>query len=234
MNGNDFNLGTIPRKGPIYLFLTFLFQQRACSKDYDTAHFDDIVDNVSKKFTLDGDVLLYDTETDLSGSDAEMDSADIDALRDLLRDNPEVQVLQVNSSGGSVYAGVEMARIVIDFGLDTMVTEECFSSCVRLFLAGQKRSMMRGAKIGFHQPAWSASSMQSYFEKWQKYEGWDTAFDFGAWVYLDTQTEVYEDLTYMIGRGVDPAFAVRTKGIKNEDRWYPNRLVLSAAGVLRD
>ena len=182
------------------------------------------------KFDVRGTTLIYDTETNVN---TEIDSDDVDHLLAVLRANEGLRVLELNSSGGSVWAGREMARIVIDFGLDTIVHGECASSCVRVFLAGQNRQMTLGSKLGFHQPFWSAANMQSYYEQWREQDGWDTPFEFSEWVFEDTQREFHEDLTYMISRGVDAEFAVKSKGIPNSDNWYPTRVELTLAGVLR-
>ncbi|MBE1283785.1 MAG: hypothetical protein GJ676_10790 [Rhodobacteraceae bacterium] len=186
------------------------------------------------KFTLRDETLIYDTETAAPKGEAEVTADDIDRLLEMLRANPDIRVLELNSNGGSVYASSEMARIVIDFGLDTIVSGECFSSCVTIFLAGNKRQMMLGSKIGFHQPKWPAAAIENYYETWKDEEGWHNPFELASWIYADTQSEVFEELTYMIGRGVDAGFAVRTKGVRNDDEWYPSRIELMKAGVLRD
>jgi len=189
-------------------------------------------ENLSEKFSVQGQTLVYDTVQ--VGADGEISADDAEDLLAHLQQNPDITVLELNSEGGSLYAGAEMARIVIDFELDTRVSGECFSSCVTIFLGGAKRQMMLGSKIGFHQTAWHASQIKEYFDEWHESEGWETPFEFTSWVYEDTQTEVFEDLMYMIDRGVDAAFAIRTKGIRNSDVWYPSRVELTQAGVLRD
>lgn len=181
------------------------------------------------KLTVQGSTLIYDTEA--NGSDIE--TSDIDAVLEVLRANDGIEVLELNSSGGSIYAGIEIARIVIDFGLDTLVNGECGSSCVRIFLAGENRQMTLGSKIGFHQAHWSAENIQGYYEDWAETEGWSTPFEFAEWSYQDTQKEFHEDLTYMVDRGVDAAFAIKSKGVPNSDMWFPTRLELTRAGVLR-
>lgn len=186
------------------------------------------------KFRLDGTTLIYDTETTVSGEEAEITTLDVDRLLALLRDNPDIETLELNSSGGSVYGGDEMARIVIDFGLDTVVSGVCSSSCVNIFLGGEGRRMMRGSKIGFHQRRWPVEAMEAYYENWREEKRWETPFDFASWVYRDTQTEMYNDLTFMISRGVDAEFAVRTKKVISSDEWFPPRAELVAAGVLRE
>lgn len=186
-------------------------------------------------FRVDGETLVYDTTRgDEVGGTDDIEVAHIERLLALLRQNPEIRVLDLNSTGGSLYAGREMARIVLDFDLDTLVSGECFSSCVRIFLAGAGRRMLLGAKIGFHQTTWSPGSVEEYYNANRDSDGWGTPFDFASWVYEDTQTEVHDDLIYMIDRGVDAEFAVRTKGVRADDSWYPSRLELTRAGVLRE
>ena len=191
-------------------------------------------DPLPKKFSLDGQVLIYDTEAEALGDDAEMTVGDVDVLREMLNKNPDVTELQLNSIGGSVYAGEEMAWIVIDFGLDTTVSGECISACVDLFLAGNRRRMMLGSKMGFHQRQWSPKSVKNYYESWSEDEGWESPFDFASWIYEDTQSEIYEHLTYLTERGVDAGFAIETLRVGPGGEWYPSRLKLIAAGVLRE
>lgn len=191
-------------------------------------------DTLPEKFTLDGHVLIYDTETEIKGSDAEMTNDDIEALRTVLSSHPDVTELRLNSSGGSVYAGEEMAWIVIDFGLDTVVAGECVSACIDVFLAGDRRRMMLGSKIGFHQRSWSSKSVRKYYDSWKEDEAWDSPFDFGSWIYADTQSEIYEHLAYLVERGVDPGFAIETLRVESGGEWYPSRLKMIASGVLRE
>ncbi len=93
--------------------------------------------------------------------------------------------------------------------------------------------MGRGAKIGFHGRNWSPDSIKKYFERNQNKEGWEDAFEFGSWIYRDTQDEVYDELSYMVGRGVEAGFAIETVKLRNS-MWYPTRLELQKANVLRE
>lgn len=187
-----------------------------------------------EKFSIEGPVLIYDTETTVTGSDAEMTVGDIEDLKRALQQYPNVTELRLNSSGGSVFAGEEMAWVVIDYGLDTVVSGECVSACVDVFLAGERRRMMLGSKIGFHQRHWSPKSVKNYYESWNKDEDWDTPFEFGSWIYEDTQSEIYQHLVFLVERGVDPAFAIETLRVESGGEWYPSRLRMIAAGVLRE
>ena len=67
-----------------------------------------------------------------------------------------------------------------------------------------------------------------------KAEGWATPWDFAAWLYTDTQSEVYAHLSYMVARGVDPAFTVESIRDPGSAMWRPYRTVLLKAGVLTE
>lgn len=184
----------------------------------------------ASKFRVDGAVLVYDTEH--VGEGGEIAPEDIAALRATLRSHQGLATLRLNSAGGSIWAAEDMARIVTDFDLDTEVDGECSSSCVTIFLGGKARSMTRGSRIGLHSRWWAAADVQDYYEHNKGEEHWETPFDFGAWIYEDTQAEIYQAISFVISRGVDPAFAVEMHAPR-ETMWYPARAELEAAGVLR-
>ena len=186
----------------------------------------------TEKFRVDGTRLVLDTFNVPDGVNDELENADAEVLRDLLREHPEITVLELNSSGGSLWTSRKMSDIIIDYGLDTHVNGDCNSSCVRVFLAGKERSMSRGSRIGFHRNWWSAKNIESYYNSEASSEGWNTPFDFASWMYEDTQREVHEALLYMVDRGVNPLFAIHTMQATSGNMWFPFRIKLRAAGVL--
>ena len=188
----------------------------------------------SERFSVHGDRLIFDTTVEIDGKYRDIRRLDVNMLRDRLRENPGVRVLEINSTGGGHYPSVDLASVVIDFELDTHVAETCESSCVTVFLAGARRTMARGGRIGFHQLSWDAETMQDYFDDNAERREWETPFDFAEWVYEDTQTETYNRLTYMVARGVDPGFAIQTIRKPDTSMWFPYRAVLLAAGVLTE
>ena len=182
-------------------------------------------------FKVEGDTLIYDTEGDGS---AGVDHPHVETLLTLLRTHPDITTLQLNSGGGKLWPAFEMAKIVIDFELDTHVHGICESSCVRIMLGGTKRTMSRGSQLGFHQFYWDPEDVEAYYDRERDDSRWDTPFDFASWIYQDTQSEMYEHLSYMIDRGVDPGFAVQSIAPRDGDMWNPYRPVLMAAGVLTE
>lgn len=191
-------------------------------------------ETLAMKFWVQGTTLVFDTETKVNGDEAEMTVKDIKRLLAMLTKNPEITELELNSTGGSVFAGDEMARIVIDFELNTVVSGECSSSCVNVFLGGKQRRMYLGSKIGFHERSWSASAIKEYYQTNRDSNNWETPFDFASWSYKDTQAEIQKDLTFFVDRGVEPGFAIKAKEVRASGLWYPGRLELRHGGVLRD
>ena len=50
----------------------------------------------------------------------------------------------------------------------------------------------------------------------------------------DTQAEVFSDFEYLLERGVNAQFAIRTLKASSDNMWYPRRAELEAAGVLTE
>lgn len=186
------------------------------------------------RFAIEGEVLVFDTENDADDLPGEIVIEDINGFREALSRESGIREVQLNSSGGNIYASSEIAWIIRDYDLDTRVVGECISACVDLFLAGAGRQMALGAKIGFHRRSWSPSAVESYYDDLRESQGWSTPFEFGSWIYEDTQAEMHEYLSYMVSRGVEPGFAIETLKTASSDEWYPSRRELTAAGVLRE
>lgn len=191
-------------------------------------------EDLSNRFRVEGNRLIYDTEAKVGEKTYDIRTADVAALRQVLRDNDGIEVLELESTGGGHYPALELAEIVIDFGLDTHVPNICESSCVTVFLGGSNRTMARGARLGFHQLFWRAETIEKYYDDNKEWRDWKTPFDFAEWMYADTQTETYNRLTYMINRGVDPQFAVQSLRRPDENMWRPSRAILLAAKVLTE
>ena len=193
-----------------------------------------VADTDPAKFAVDGDTLTYDSETPGPGETSGIALEDVAIMLDLLRGNEAITRLQLNSSGGELYAASQMSDIVLDFGLDTHIHGDCDSSCVLVFLAGAHRTMSRGSRIGFHQVYWPAENIAGYYEKERESRGWQSPFDFASWMYRDTQDEVYAHLKYLTSRGVDPMFAIESIRNPQSEMWRPHRSELQAAGVLTE
>jgi len=69
----------------------------------------------------------------------------------LLTTHPEVTGIILDSSGGIVYEGRGLFKIIKEHGLDTYCFKNCSSACTIAFVGGAGRFLGENAKIGFHQ-----------------------------------------------------------------------------------
>ena len=188
----------------------------------------------NEKFSIDGDTIIYDTFKATDETLAEINWEDTNVLAKILSEKPNIKTLQLNSLGGLIDAAVYMSDIIIDFELNTHVVGECSSSCAILFIAGEKRTIQRGSWLGFHQGSWDKDSIKEHYEYNKAEYGWANEFEHSTWIYKDTQKQIFRDMEYLIERGVEPLFAIKTMKADNEDMWYPRRKELEAAGVIRE
>ena len=188
----------------------------------------------NEKFSIDGDTIIYDTFKATDETLAEINWEDTNVLAKILSENPNIKTLQLNSLGGIIDAAEYMSDIIIDFELNTRVVGECSSSCAILFIAGEKRTIQRGSWLGFHQGSWDKDSIKEHYEYNRAEYGWANEFEHSSWIYKDTQKQIFRDMEYLIERGVEPLFAIKTMKADNEDMWYPRRKELEAAGVIRE
>ena len=79
----------------------------------------------------------------------EVTAKDYGRLKDLLQ-NSAVIGLEIRSGGGSLEAGIDIARVVRERRLAVYVSRECDSVCAFIFFAAKERFMERGSKIGVH------------------------------------------------------------------------------------
>ena len=186
----------------------------------------------AEKFITSGDTIIYDTFKAKNDLNQEINWDDVTEFEYLMRNNKGIKNLQLNSSGGLVEAAIYLSDIIIDYELNTHVDGECSSSCVFLFLGGEKRSLQRGSWIGFHKSSWSKEGLKEYYESYKDEKGWLDEFEFSEWLYNDTQVQILRDLKYLIERGVDGNFAIKTLTADSDDMWYPRRKELEVAGVV--
>ena len=183
------------------------------------------------KFTIDQSKLIYDTENIEDWENAEINQDDPDIFFQLLSENPEITTVQLNSGGGLQADAYEISDLIIDFDLDTHVNGICHSSCTILFLAGNKRTVERGSTLGFHQLHWAAESQRVYYEYYLGTD-WNDEFEYAEWLYNDAQATILLDMEYLLERGVESSFAIKTLQADPNDMWIPRRKELLNAGVI--
>ncbi len=63
-------------------------------------------------------------------------------------------------------------------------------------------------------------------------EEWADPFEFSSWIYEDTQSGVFEEFEYLLERGVQASFAIKTLKADADGMWEPRRSVLRSGGIL--
>jgi hypothetical protein len=181
-------------------------------------------------FKVDGVIIHYDTKTDEEADGIEFGHEE--ELLKLLKKHPEIESIELNSSGGTISAAADMSALIIDANLDTHVEFKCTSACVTIFLGGRNRTLALGGKLGFHKSYWEADSIKEYYESQKEDEGWGNPFEFASWLFEDTQAEIFMEFEYLLERDVSPRFAIETLKAGADGMWYPRRKQLLEGGIL--
>ena len=191
---------------------------------------DDVLQPPQGVFRVEKNKVYYDTENP-EGVDG-INYHHVDNLLEILKSNNQIQTLVLNSGGGYAEAAQELADLVLDAELNTYVENICKSACVNVFLAGTVRGLALGGRIGFHKGYWGSASLKEYYDDHKIDEGWADQFEFASWLYEDTQSDIFRDFEYLLERGVEPAFAIKTLKADSNGMWEPRRSELRSAGVL--
>jgi len=176
-----------------------------------------------QRFILDGTRLIFDGSVEGEDGYDGIDYEDATELRALLFEHPEIDLIELRSEGGVVSAALDMAAVIVDFEIDTVVRNSCESACTLVFLAGNNRTLERGGRLGFHSGSWSRRSMKGFYEGSRESKGWIDEFAFASWVYEEAMRDFNKELEFMISRGVDVGFVVRAAYVNSDDIWYPTR-----------
>ena len=187
------------------------------------SHAETVGEQTRQRFTLDGTRLVFDASVvDEDGYDG-IDYPDAKELRTFLFEYPEIDLLELYADGGIVTAALDMAAVLVDFEIDTVVTERCESACALVFLAGANRTLEKGGRLGFHSAGWSRENLKDFYEQMQESRGWADEFAFTSWVYEESIRDFNKRLEYLVSRGVNVEFIIRAAYVNNDDIWYPSR-----------
>lgn len=134
------------------------------------------------------------------------------ALLQVVRGNPEIKVLVLESVGGYIKPALQIATALQLRGATTYVETYCLSACTVLFLAGKTRVIGPEAALGFHR-AWREEKDEKKLSH-------------------DTQATNAVLLDRLLQRGVDDDFAERVLATPGTDMWYPSQQELLENGVI--
>lgn len=123
---------------------------------------------------------------------------------------PNLAVIALDSPGGRMFEGQQIARLIRERGLDTLVDEQCASACTFALIAGRRRTAGPSAAIGFHQPTFPGLAPQD-------------------------RTLMIADMRRLYREGgVSGTFLERVLRVAPDDMWYPTQEELIAARVITD
>lgn len=103
----------------------------------------------------------------------------------LEQQQPPIQTVELNLSGGHLHEARRLASLIIETGLNTEVREECSGTCMLVLVSGRERTAWRGAQLRFHRTT-----------------GYDNGYR-SDWV---IERERYSDRQYYRRRGVAEAY----------------------------
>ena len=162
-----------------------------------------------------------------------IEEGDRDKLAAALEKARNRKTIILTSEGGFIEEAMSIADLIIDYELDTHVVVKCESACSTILLAGKKRTMQRGSKLGYHQSGWDLENITNAYE--DAPADWNNSvFEFAIWVDQVAMTSSFDNLKYQLERGVDAQFAIKTLQAQSDDMWYPRRKELLEAGVLTE
>ena len=132
-------------------------------------------------------------------------------LQILLKQNATIKTIELDSSGGLIYAARALAFTIGKNQLNTHVEGVCNSACTVAFMAGNNRTLGENGKIGFH---------QYEFQKQHPLQ------------VKQAEDEQEKDRQYFLGRGVSKEFLETVYRSGHHAIWQPERTVLKQSGVI--
>ncbi len=123
-----------------------------------------------------------------------------------------IKLVELKSEGGNIYEARGLARLIRETGAATLVSDACASACTTIFIAGSRRLLRQGARLGFHQYRIETDKP----------------------VLANSQQEEARDREAYLAAGVKPEFVERMHHERPEAMWYPAANELLDAGVVTE
>lgn len=138
-------------------------------------------------------------------------------LEDKLSSNQSIRRIVITSGGGLIAEAFKVASLIEDRKLEVEVVDNCSSACTIILMAGTKRIVRKGSKMGFHKPSNIIAAPD-----WTK---WLNAKENPA----EDQTNQY--FAYLLAKGVSPDFVKRIKQYEGNEIYYAKNVELFLNGV---
>jgi len=188
------------------------------------------------RYSIVGDVLTLDMRVEEPGYefDGALDEYDETEVISYLFDNPQIKTLRVTGPGGYLPTASAIAEYLIRHDINTEAVGECNSACAHIFLGGKTRTLVLGAKLGFHRPHLVKEREKQFYEENHVKKGWKDRFDYGIDTYDLAMLHMVKSIEYMLNRGVNIDFILKRYSTSSYDIWYPSKAELLEAGVLTE
>jgi len=129
----------------------------------------------------------------------------------LLKKYPEVKGIILDSIGGRIYEGRELADLISTYGLDTYSLKGCYSAATTAFISGKNRFLGMGANLAFHQYKMGYKNLGAL---------------------ADMEAEQAKDLLIFQQQGIKSGFLDKLFYTHHDDLWYPTVDEMLDAGVI--
>lgn len=149
-------------------------------------------------------------------------------------DNTELSLISISGRGGSGPAGRSISENILRFGFDTRAFGRCSSACVRIFLAGEIRTLEEDAELGFHRAYVLGDEERSYYLAHKESRGWDDEFDYVEFIYDVASTDMLRTIAFMGSRGVSIDFILEAQTYGPAEIWTPDPETLFKSGVITE
>ena len=172
---------------------------------------------LNKKFALQGTTLVYNSNLSV---DPNLNYITFDDVKDFKQylDKNDIKTLRLTSKGGQQGAMLDIKDLVLKHKLDTEAKGECERACSIIFIAGQKRSVIGKAKLGFH----TTFTKIDDFEKRKKIvEGYDDRLDYENTIAYFSKVSAVNEIVFFQTQEIDFYFALRVLKVHPIDMWYP-------------
>jgi hypothetical protein len=119
-------------------------------------------------FLNDPDIPAYSIRVMRNGTEAEITGGFKYGLTEdfakILNASRQIKVVHLDSLGGRIGEAEKLNKVIRSKNLDTYVSSNCMSACTVAFAGGVRRTLRKGAVLGFHAPSFPGMSKEELAE----------------------------------------------------------------------
>jgi len=174
--------------------------------------FPQLLETTEMAFLDDPNIPPYSIRVMRNGTEAEITGGFKYGLTDdfskVLKASRQIKVVHLDSLGGRVGEAFKLNSVLRAQGVDTYVSNECYSACTIAFAAGRNRFIRSGAVLGFHAPA------------------------FPGMTTIELQDAALDQKRLFIDAGFNRKFVDKALSTPSSEIWKPSADLMAAADVI--